>query len=182
MPLILPNVSNTLEVLCEHFSRRARGGQGATTKAIVFTQLRATVREIVSDLAGTDGELHPTHCIRARSSSSYFIYSLCCFIHRPSSFNLHSTFPSHSHSLLLLLLNLFLLLLLLLTLHLLLFTCYCFFFFFPPLLISGVRAQGFIGQASKAATGSQEALKGLNQKEQAAILQATNAIVTTRPV
>ena len=40
----------------------------------------------------------------------------------------------------------------------------------------GVRAQGFIGQASKAATGTQEALKGLNQKEQAAILQAINAM------
>jgi ERCC4-related helicase len=35
----------------------------------------------------------------------------------------------------------------------------------------GVCAQGFIGQASKAATENQEAVKGLNQKEQAVILQ-----------
>ena len=37
--------------------------------------------------------------------------------------------------------------------------------------VIGVTAQAFIGQASKAATEGQEALKGLNQKEQAAILQ-----------
>ena len=36
---------------------------------------------------------------------------------------------------------------------------------------AGVCAQGFIGQASKAATEGQEAVKGLNQKEQAVILQ-----------
>jgi hypothetical protein len=42
----------------------------------------------------------------------------------------------------------------------------------PPILpCAGVCAQGFIGQASKAATENQEAVKGLNQKEQAVILQ-----------
>ena len=42
----------------------------------------------------------------------------------------------------------------------------------PPILAcAGVCAQGFIGQASKAATENQEAVKGLNQKEQAVILQ-----------
>ena len=44
-------------------------------------------------------------------------------------------------------------------------------FSFYSICVIGVTAQAFIGQASKAATEGQEALKGLNQKEQAAILQ-----------
>ena len=41
-------------------------------------------------------------------------------------------------------------------------------------LCSGVNAKAFIGQASKAAAEGQDAEKGLNQKEQAAILQVTS--------
>ena len=47
-----------------------------------------------------------------------------------------------------------------------------------------MNALAFIGQASTAASEGQEALKGLNQKEQAAILQSfnkgqTNVLVAT---
>ena len=41
------------EILEEHFTRHSRGGK--LTKVIVFTQLRATVRAIVADLADTKG-------------------------------------------------------------------------------------------------------------------------------
>ena len=41
------------EILEEHFSRHSKGGK--STKVIVFTQLRATVRAIVADLADTKG-------------------------------------------------------------------------------------------------------------------------------
>ena len=42
---------------------------------------------------------------------------------------------------------------------------------FHLLIRLGVAARAFIGQASKAAVEGQDAEKGLNQKEQAAILQ-----------
>lgn len=41
------------EILEEHFTRHSKGGK--STKVIVFTQLRATVRAIVADLADTKG-------------------------------------------------------------------------------------------------------------------------------
>ena len=44
----------TIELLEEHFARHSRGQK--STKVIVFTQLRATVKEIVTDLVGTKGQ------------------------------------------------------------------------------------------------------------------------------
>jgi ERCC4-related helicase len=46
-------VSIPAEILEEHFTRHSKGGK--STKVIVFTQLRATVRAIVADLADTKG-------------------------------------------------------------------------------------------------------------------------------
>jgi hypothetical protein len=46
-------VSVLTEILEEHFTRHSKGGK--STKVIVFTQLRATVRAIVADLADTKG-------------------------------------------------------------------------------------------------------------------------------
>lgn len=43
-----------VELLEEHFVRHSRGQK--STKVIVFTQLRATVKEIVTDLVGTKGQ------------------------------------------------------------------------------------------------------------------------------
>jgi hypothetical protein len=47
------SVSVLAEILEEHFTRHSKGGK--STKVIVFTQLRATVRAIVADLADTKG-------------------------------------------------------------------------------------------------------------------------------
>lgn len=50
-----PKIARLKELLSEHFVRRARGG--ASTRVIVFSQLRATVQEIVAELGELDGEL-----------------------------------------------------------------------------------------------------------------------------
>ena len=135
------------EILEEHFTRHAKGGK--STKVIVFTQLRSTVRAIVADLADTKGDWVAT--------GSYL--SCDWFFPRDVLSKLFFSFLSLLFSSV--------------TITLLAFTFYPSLF---PLFIdssAGVCAQGFIGQASKAATEGQEALKGLNQKEQAAILQVS---------
>ena len=52
VPVPVP-VSALTEILEEHFTRHSKGGK--STKVIVFTQLRSTVRAIVADLADTKG-------------------------------------------------------------------------------------------------------------------------------
>ena len=59
------------EILEEHFTRHAKGGQ--STKAIVFTQLRSTVRAIVADLADTKGDRVATDL--------YLSCGWFCFLH-----------------------------------------------------------------------------------------------------
>ena len=65
------------ELLEEHFTRHSKGG--SRTKVIVFTQLRATVREIVADLGDTPGywnlSSHIFYMISLGAICSHLIYS-----------------------------------------------------------------------------------------------------------
>ena len=56
-----PKIAKLREVLSEHFSRHLRAG--SSTRALVFSQLRVTVNEIVAELSGMPGTLIIIMCI-----------------------------------------------------------------------------------------------------------------------
>lgn len=60
----LPKIQELSKLLHEHFKRHASAN--SSTRALVFTQLRATVNEICSELAFVEGTVLRINCILCR--------------------------------------------------------------------------------------------------------------------
>jgi hypothetical protein len=98
VPVFDPNpIPVLVEILEEHFTRHFKGGK--STKVIVFTQLRATVRAIVADLAYTKGVLVTIlRLAQGADRLSWRLQMLCLLAIFYSMILLLLTYSSNCHS------------------------------------------------------------------------------------